>query len=117
MKAGTGRDTTMLVTTERTTTSGNLIEKTLCGERLVNPPGAPPRVDGDDLLGTVTSLKELDGGQVTLVDCDEEIQAFSSVLDVTQPPMSNKAKLTFIAEEPELVAVSTILHAKASPSR
>jgi len=101
----------MKVDTERTTARGDNLEDTLQGDRLVNPPGTRPTLDGDTVLGEMTAIKELDGGSVAIADADGEVHEFEAVLDVMVPPMLNKARVTFIAASSEMVPLGSILHA------
>jgi len=114
MKAGTRRGTTMKVEAERTTTRGDHKSETYSGERFVNPPGVRPKVDNQKVLGGVTATKELDGGDVTFIDPDNEFREFSSVLDVTVGPMGEKARVTFIAASSEMVPLGNVLYAETA---
>jgi len=105
----------MKVETERTTVGGDAVDETYEGICFTNPPHSRPRVDETEVLGSVTGIKELDGGTVVFDPADDaDLIEYSPVLDVTVGPEGEQARLTFIASEAEMVPLGSVLYAKSN---
>lgn len=102
----------MIVHTQRETVGGETVEAEINGQFYENAPHSSSSVGHRGVLGEVTAIKELDGGFVSIEDSDGNIRQYTSVLDVTRPPMMEKARLTFIADSSELVPLGTIRYAR-----
>jgi hypothetical protein len=99
----------MEVRTERTTTRGDERVDAYHGERFIQPPHSRPSVDGDTVLGTVTDITDIGGGEVTFKDADGDIRCFGEVEAVRCPPVGEKARLEFTSIPAQTVALGRLI--------